>query len=78
MQTENGLIVGCYTLDLYCVVDNTFGQFTGRTESECIRAARRSGWRVSSTRVLCPQHATKQSFTADRLGAPPQTEAKGK
>lgn len=49
------MIIGCYTLDLYCKDprakepgDNTCtaypGQFTGQTERECIRAARRRGF----------------------------------
>lgn len=54
------MLVGCYTLDLYCDYDelvpgsaedaeghspgNYMGQFTGRSRSACIRAAREAGW----------------------------------
>lgn len=50
------MIVGCYSLDLYCDTghrkDGTTeeynladpGQFTGQTEGDCKRDARRAGW----------------------------------
>ena len=59
-------IVGCYTLDLYCTSGRKhgygggMGQFTGRTETACIRDARRVGWTVTKgteehlDRVMCP------------------------
>ncbi len=59
------MIVGGYTLDLYCegqvgpcqcrtyrdggMMDMCFGQFTGETASECRRKARRAKWRFDKT-----------------------------
>lgn len=50
-------LVGCYSLDLYCDgplrsshPDTDLSmphQFTGRTEAECIRAARAKGWQIN-------------------------------
>jgi hypothetical protein len=67
-------IVGCYTMDLYCLREtcereklaNTFRpavqpcphQFTGQTEAQCRREARRVGWRFSKGDVTCPHCAT--------------------
>jgi hypothetical protein len=56
-------IVGCYTLDLYCACyegeafGRGLGEFTGRTEAECIRAARAAGWSVNkrANRARCPR-----------------------
>lgn len=56
--------VGCYTLDLYCDddtgsqldtkhFDGSFAQFTGHTESRCIKQARAKGWLLGE-RDLCP------------------------
>lgn len=63
------MIVGCYDLALYCDdpgehgYDKHMREFTGRTEAEGIRAARKAGWMVrkrggrkSEDRVLCPIH----------------------
>jgi len=65
------VIVGCYTLDLYCdhphdqEIDNNqehygdhLAQFTGRTETGCIQRARAAGWSInkSADRVMCPRH----------------------
>lgn len=56
------MIVGCYTMDLYCdeqgcknaTARHTSdgrgappGQFYGETAGECRRAARRAGWKLS-------------------------------
>jgi hypothetical protein len=57
------MIVGCYSLDLYCdnyiidptVVEDKWGhryddfpdQFTGFSRAECVRNARRRGWIVN-------------------------------
>lgn len=45
------MIVGCYTLDLYCDFENAEHpwnafpkQFCGHTLGECKRAARKDGW----------------------------------
>ena len=62
------MIVGCYTLDLYCeVADNhshgevgTYGyadQFTGPTGPKCREQSRDAGWRLDVRRglALCPK-----------------------
>lgn len=61
--------VGCYTLDLYCTNEyatlghtecreshrgSGVGQFTGRTESECLRKAKKVGWKLTPDKELCP------------------------
>ena len=62
------MIVGCYTMDLYCDVEgctyNNRGglcepdQFTGLTVSECRRKARAEGWRLDiRTGMATPQIA---------------------
>jgi hypothetical protein len=71
------VIVGCYTLDLYCAspahvssgtsfgpcvgkgAEGTFGnhqptQYTGRTEGECKKIARRDGWKFKNGDCFCP------------------------
>ena len=63
------MIVGCYTIHLYCDDEKhderthsrrglqLFDfQFSGLTESECLRNARRGGWSVNRPRGLatCP------------------------
>ncbi len=65
------MIVGGYTLDLYCDGDypghahgwidiedvnrGTFPvQFVGRSERECKAEARKHGWRLRNSKVLCP------------------------
>lgn len=63
------MIVGCYSLDLYCARGPNNGknaaptckglnpgQFTGRTEAECKREARSKGWRFLIVKgdVVCP------------------------
>lgn len=61
------MIVGGYTLDLYCRNHPTSGgslhtswgeegvaQFTGRSVSGCRGLARRAGWRFVAGDVLCP------------------------
>lgn len=62
------MIVGCYSVDLYC--DNTEGKkcpspwssfpwvYTGETQGECLRQARKAGWRFSRERprkAYCPK-----------------------
>lgn len=62
------MIVGCYTLDLYCDVEGcTYNlragqlqpsQYTGVAGTECKRAARKDGWRFQDAddgqRAICP------------------------
>lgn len=58
------MIVGCYSLDLYCDTPNCregMGrgwQFTGPTEARCMRKARDAGWKFSKVRAArkawCP------------------------
>jgi len=58
------MIVGCYTLELYCEVDeqrhfqDSFAQYVGKNERECLRNARRDGWKVDKKKwqALCPKH----------------------
>jgi hypothetical protein len=60
------MIVGCYSVDLYCDYENMNHfwhscppQFTGETEAECLRDARRCGWRFSRGKrprlAKCPE-----------------------
>lgn len=60
------MIVGCYTLDLYC--DREEGepqhgfrefphQFTGHTEGDCMQDARARGWRFRDGAAYCPKCA---------------------
>jgi len=63
------MIVGCYTMDLYCdnpkceaVFAGLDGHrdgiqmgFTGSTRAACARQARRVGWRVGRTKAYCPR-----------------------
>jgi hypothetical protein len=59
------MIVGCYTLDLYCdcpecQIQETFPQqFVGKTFQACVREAREKGWRISTNAMTayCPQCA---------------------
>ena len=62
------MIVGCYSMDLYCDSDGEHDYdahmrtFNGRTEIGCIRKAHKAGWLVRKgrsgkpDRVLCPKH----------------------
>ena len=58
------MIVGCYTLDLYCSKKGCTKpmphQFTEQTEGECIREARKKGWSVSKATQLCPACSGKE------------------
>ena len=62
------MIVGCYSLDLYCdgpeasacspLRSNQPAQFTGQTERDCLRTARRVGWRFTRDgKAYCRNHA---------------------
>ena len=69
------MIVGCYTLDLYCDGDpeckysmtnspgcrNMSAQFTAETGSECRRLAREDGWilNLQEQTTVCPKCAKK-------------------
>lgn len=71
------MIVGCYTLDLYCCcaecktsgiplcAPGRLGQFTGHTEGQATREARRRGWRVNHKAGLCwaPKHVRRPGDT---------------
>ena len=69
------MIVGCYSVHLYCdhpdaamyVCTAWPGDFTGRTEKECLKEARTKGWYVRkgsgpvatvarAEKVRCPAH----------------------
>lgn len=58
------MIVGCYSLHLYCDFDrhekdtHTFPhEFTGRTEGECFKDARSKGWKIypKDDKAKCPR-----------------------
>jgi hypothetical protein len=56
------MIVGCYTLDLYCDKNNPDHdyfefphQFTGRSLASCIRQAKSKGWSVGKEKAICPK-----------------------
>lgn len=69
------MIIGCYTLDLYCDGDpeckysmtnspgcrNMSAQFTAETGSECRRLAREEGWilNLQEQTTVCPSCAKK-------------------
>lgn len=61
------MIVGCYSMDLYCDNDHKTdgtareyqlakpGQYTGHTEADCKRDARKEGWKFKRNgKVYCP------------------------
>lgn len=54
------MIVGGYTLDLYCEVEgcNTHVGFGERTEVAARNAARKAGWKikVAANECYCPRH----------------------
>ena len=67
------MIVGGYTLDLYC--ENTTGeyehdhypgfgnaQYTGRTFTDCATRAKKDGWLInrSENKAICPKCRTKR------------------
>lgn len=57
------MIVGCYSLHLYCDIPNDshkhrlHGEFTGDTSSEARQKARNEGWKFNrdQKRVICPR-----------------------
>lgn len=73
------MIVGCYSLDLYCGHQHNGeykctawpGQFTGRTAAASLRAAKRAGWKVDKRNpdgVLCPKHRAVENHLAGSTG----------
>ncbi len=70
------MIVGCYSMDLYCDTAqedrskcrvgweyNGPPVYTGRTESECLREARKDGWLFTRDRprkAYCPKCAKER------------------
>lgn len=60
------MIVGCYSIDLYCDYENSDHRwdansnppaYIGETEAECLRAARKDGWKFTRERprkAKCP------------------------
>lgn len=65
------MIVGCYTLDLYCdhpkhkdnveISKRGAHQYTGITGGECRQAARRDGWKIRNNVAICPICANKDT-----------------
>lgn len=64
-------VVGGYTLDLYCdtggddfgawcphrpVTQSLFASYAGHNERDCLRQARRAGWKLreNNTKAFCP------------------------
>ena len=58
------MIVGCYCLDIYCdnkpdcvCLNTNYGafmdQFTGPTAADCIRQAKKSGWKIVQGKHAC-------------------------
>jgi hypothetical protein len=65
------VIVGCYTMDLYCDAADWQAppheffefphQFHAETYGECARQARRRGWRLTrDDRAICPKCSGKK------------------
>jgi hypothetical protein len=56
------MIIGCYTLDLYCDADAEHAwrafpvQFSAETGEECRQQARRAGWKLTpkTGTAVCP------------------------
>lgn len=74
------MIVGCYSLQLYCNHQEAGqcgsctawpGEFTGRTESDCLRQARLAGWLIRKRpdeKVRCPKHRNVEALLARDAG----------
>lgn len=83
------MIVGCYTLDLYCENDRQYPdgthdfyefphQYTGETHAECNRQARKQGWKLTrDKKAFCPKCSRRTKRAPDSLKAgdscPPET-----
>lgn len=68
------MVVGCYSLDLYCEVADCDSMltFTDRTLTGAIRNAKKSGWSVYYQKNICycPKHRRKKLkvITVNRKG----------
>lgn len=47
------MIVGGYSLHLYCRECNVFGEFSGYTKGYCWKDAKKAGWKRTKTDVVC-------------------------
>jgi len=77
------MIVGCYTLDLYCDNDDCPHrrdkdggwhrcQYTGEFGAACRKEARKDGWTLDHKRTLCPScNATARKHR--KRPKPPET-----
>ena len=80
------MIVGCYTLHLYCDDPTHFArrndrpwressldaEFTGNTETDCKRQARAKGWKFKADECTCPYCVTANRPHAQGTGAVPR------
>jgi hypothetical protein len=59
------VIVGCYSMDLYCKNDKScqrltvahtigFAQTTGENRTQCLSAAKKLGWKITKGDAICP------------------------
>lgn len=69
------MIVGCYSVDLYCDNEGNCPKswspetatYTGETEGECLRQARRHGWLITRAKhkgerkAYCPKCSNKKT-----------------
>ncbi len=85
------MIVGCYSMDLYCenaeasstVCRVGWGYhgppvYTGRTEAECIRQARGDGWLITNDRprkAYCPKCAKTRRKGKRATSSSPSTKS---
>jgi hypothetical protein len=65
--------IGCYSMMLYCDSKESHkyrempAEFTGRSREDCLKQARKIGWKISRTSYnedgtlfcLCPKHSGK-------------------
>lgn len=74
------MIVGCYTLDLYCddpeharpigmLIGAPF-QYTGRTRTGCVQEAKADGWKLQdrADRAICPACARRRRHKRQNPG----------
>lgn len=63
------MIVGCYTMHLYCDGPGPHGygtmplELTGRTEGECFAQSRKKGWKIDNHehKAYCPKCKPKKT-----------------
>jgi len=78
------MIVGCYTLDLYCENDGQYPDgihsydefphtYSHENGSQCRSAARKDGWKLTQGKAICPK-CTR--LTKRALDASPQAVVK--